>query len=272
MKTALLDGDTFIFSSASKVERVVQWNHWLHTLHADLDEGIAELDGKIKGVQDALEVDRIIVALSDEERFRPEVMPTYKHNRSGSRKPIIYSRLRDYVHEVYETFQRPKLEGDDVLGILATHPHLVPGDKVVVAIDKDLRTIPCTLYNYDHETLEVISEEEADRFFYTQCLTGDVTDGYPGCPGMGPVSAGKILDEGRVLEPREHEFTRGARKGETEIRWEPGEPGTVWEVIVSAYRAQGLSEEVALQNARVARILRASDYDFQNKRVKLWTP
>ena len=32
----------------------------------------------------------------------------------------------------------------------------------------------------------------------------------------------------------------------------------------------GFTEEEALLNARMARILRKSDYDFKNKEVRLW--
>jgi hypothetical protein len=39
-----------------------------------------------------------------------------------------------------------------------------------------------------------ITEAQADRFHMIQTLTGDVTDGYPGCPGIGPVKAEQILN------------------------------------------------------------------------------
>jgi 5'-3' exonuclease len=117
-----------------------------------------------------------------------------------------------------------------------------------------------------------VTPEEADYYHMRQTLTGDVTDGYPGCPGIGPVRADTLLVEGIMLTPSERTIMRGARKGEKEITWTPTTPGTPWEVIVSAYAAAGLSEEVALLNARVARIARASDYDFTNKEIKLWTP
>jgi hypothetical protein len=45
--------------------------------------------------------------------------------------------MRAYCHEAYETFEREGLEGDDILGILATHPTLVRGEKIIVSIDKD---------------------------------------------------------------------------------------------------------------------------------------
>jgi len=45
-----------------------------------------------------------------------------------------------------------------------------------------------------------------------------------------------------------------------------------WEMIVAAYKAKGLGEEVALQNAQVARILQYTDYNFKAKEVILWQP
>jgi hypothetical protein len=46
----------------------------------------------------------------------------------------------------------------------------------------------------------------------------------------------------------------------------------VWRAIVAAYEKAGKDVAYALTMARVARILRASDYDFDNQRPILWTP
>jgi len=253
-RTVLLDGDTVIYSAASGAEQEVQWSEWLWTLHANLDDAIERLETSITRIVEDLEADHLVVALSCEEetRWRPLVMPDYKANRTKSRKPVVYQPLREYVLEKYDTYLRPTLEGDDVLGILATHPRLYPGEKIIAAIDKDMRTIPGLFYDYDKKTLENITLKEADRFFYTQALTGDPTDGYKGCPGIGPKRAAKILDP----------FFKDE---------EPDLEGA-WKAIVEAYEKAGLSEEVALMNARVARICRATDYDYNKKEVILWTP
>src|SRR5690606_35316533 len=124
----------------------------------------------------------------------------YKMNRAGVRKPVTYKPLRAYVHEKYETYERPRLEGDDVLGMIATNPKMYPGEKIVCAIDKDLKTIPCTLYNYEKQELREITRYEADHFWMMQTLMGDRTDGYPGCPGIGPKKAEKILEGLETVE------------------------------------------------------------------------
>lgn len=249
MRTALIDGDTVIFAAASSTEYEVEWEPWLWTLWGNLDEAKETLDRKIEQIQEATEADRVVIALSaDPPRWRERLWPEqYKMNRAGSRKPVTYKPLRAYVHEKYETYERPGLEGDDVLGMIATNPRMYPGEKIVCAIDKDLKTVPCTLYNYDKQTFTEISQYEADYFWMTQTLTGDPTDGYPGCPGIGPKKAEKILNGLGTIEE-------------------------MWEAVVETYEKAGLGEEMALMNARVARICRATDYDYERKEVILWSP
>lgn len=46
----------------------------------------------------------------------------------------------------------------------------------------------------------------------------------------------------------------------------------MWPVVVQAYEKKGLSEEVALVQAQIARICRRDDYDFKRKEVILWKP
>jgi 5'-3' exonuclease len=246
---------------------------------------IEQFDDTVGKIVEELEADKVVVALSDDVNWRKSVMPSYKHNRVAKRKPVIYKAMREYVAETRETYQRPGLEGDDILGILSTHKFLIPGEKIIVSIDKDMNTIPGKLLNDKHaraamtqdggtyaDHIKEVSESQADFYHMMQTLTGDVTDGYPGCPGIGAVRAEELLINGLVLTPSERVIQRGARKGETEIKWTPTTAGTPWEVVVSAYASAGLSEEVALLNARVARIARAADYDFTNKEIKLWQP
>jgi DNA polymerase-1 len=258
-RTVLLDGDVFIYQASAANEYECQWDAWLWTLHADLQAAIAQFNDTVDRIAEELGADRIIVALSDEVNWRKSVMPTYKHNRVAKRKPVIYKAMREYVAETRETFLRPTLEGDDVLGILSTHPHLVKGEKIIVSIDKDMKTVPGLLLNDSRARKQMtelggnygdyvtrVTEEDADKQHMMQTLTGDVTDGYPGCPGVGPVKAEKVLG----ITPAKE----------------------CWPHIVAAYEKAGLSEEVALMNARVARIARSTDYDFQKKEIKLWTP
>jgi len=74
-----------------------------------------------------------------------------------------------------------------------------------------------------------------------QTLMGDSTDNYKGCPKVGLKTAEKILAE-----------------------------NSTWETVVAAFEKAGLSEEDALENARLARILRDGEYNNETGEVKLW--
>ena len=99
---------------------------------------------------------------------------------------------------------KPGLEADDVCGLLSTKPENKK-QCVVVSNDKDLKTIPGMLYRPMSDEMLSVTEQEADKNFLTQCLTGDSTDGYPGVPGIGPKKAEALLggrpDWGAVRKP-----------------------------------------------------------------------
>lgn len=269
---ALMDGDIFAYEAAAGAEEPVNWGDGIWTLHAVEDPAIAKLDDRIQKAAEAVGADRIIVALSDDNwNWRKDVLDTYKGNRAGVRKPLLLKVLKEHLQVEYECFIRPSLEADDVLGILSTWSGL-KGKKVIVTKDKDLLTIPGHHYLLHKEEFREVTVEQADRQHLIQTLTGDVTDGFSGCPGVGQQSAEKVLDELTGWEEYEHTFKSGKRKGETERRWKRVEVGSHWEAVVSQFNRAGLGEEEALRQARVARICRAEDYDFKAKKVKLWTP
>jgi DNA polymerase-1 len=260
--TALIDGDVLAYQAASANEYNTQWDPHQWTRHADMGAATKQLDDSINTLTKKADCDEIIIALSafGGDYFRRKINPDeYKSNRNQP-KPVIYQALRDYMAEVYTTFERPNLEGDDILGIIATHKTLVPGRKVVISIDKDMRSIPCHLLDpkkLDQGVVEIL-EGEANAFFYTQILKGDPIDGYKGCPGIGQVKAKKIL-EPFVREDPKHEFFLFDIK-------------MAWLAVLEAFKKKGLGREVALMNARMARILRAEDYDVRTRQIKLWEP
>jgi DNA polymerase-1 len=268
-----MDGDIFAYEVAAGAEGPVNWGdgHW--TVHAEEGPAETKLLDRVDRLAEKAGADRIIIALSDADNWRKVILPSYKSNRSGVRKPILLKHLKALLEDSYETFIRPSLEADDVLGILSTWPEL-KGKKVIVTKDKDLLTIPgfhLKSNDADAGVFEV-SEEEADKWHLIQSLAGDVTDGYTGCPGVGVDTARKIVEEPFGWEQYEHTFKSGKRKGVTELRWCKREADSRWDAITSHFYKAGLGKDEALLQARVARICRASDYDFKNKSVKLWNP
>lgn len=245
-RTLLIDADSIGYHFAFRHSASFDWGDVVSEV-MDKEAAIDGLKSYIDELKSCLRASSVIVALTDYDRpcFRKAIFKDYKKNRHT--KPKLLHVLRQYMRDNYACYIRPGLEADDVVGILATHPSLVRGEKIVVSIDKDLRGVPCTLYNPDKDTKpRQIGRDEADLFFFTQVLTGDPVDTYPGCPGVGVVKAARILDD---VEPEKR-----------------------WEAVVAAYKERELTKKDALVQARVARILRAEDYDFQKKKPKPWNP
>jgi DNA polymerase-1 len=259
----LIDGDVLAYAGASHAEKAFEWEPGEWTTHASMEDAQANITDKLEQYQRNLGDALIKIAMTDSVNFRKEVLPTYKANRANVRKPLILSQVRQWMFDVLQAVKVPTLEGDDVMGIWATHTGL-KGEKIIVSIDKDMQSIPGLVYRpgKDKEPRE-ISQAEADRWHLLQTMAGDATDGYSGCPGTGMVGAEKVIDNPTRLIKTE------TKKG---IAWKEGDPCDVWQAILDRYAKAGLGPDEALRQARVARILRASDYDSKQKKVILWNP
>jgi DNA polymerase-1 len=241
--TFLVDADMLLYSACAGCEDCVDWGNDLTTIETDLGAAKKKFLGYLKKyTADALLLlhykgkYEYIMCISDAENFRKVILPTYKSGRT-KRKPCGYKFLREWVEETYKVVKQPMLEADDCLGILITSMK----DVVIISGDKDMRTLPGRFYNFSKEELYDTDIATANWHWLYQTLIGDSTDGYTGLPGCGPKSAEKILNA-----------------------------ECSWEAVVAAYETKGLTEEDALLQARVARILRTEDYD--GKVIKLWSP
>ena len=259
-RTVIIDGDVVVYKVAEAVAESYEVTTeedddfiYRNIGWADKEKAKETVEKMIDDICKSCKAQELVICLSDMKgNFRKQINPNYKGNRK-SIKPILYEFLRKYLGTTgYKIFERPNLEADDVIGILATSTKIIKGDKVVWSLDKDFKTIPCKFHRAGvngKDTSSVISEAEADWWFMYQTLIGDKVDGYEGCKGIGDKTARKILGE----------------IGENPIY-------VMWQSVVDAYKSKGYTEEDALRNARMARILRAEDYDFKNKEVKLWKP
>lgn len=258
MRTLLLDSDILAYEFAAKSERKYEWDEGEITRVADPIEEVCEkVSARVWRLKRELKADDVIVCLSDPVlNFRKVILPSYKANRVSVIKPEHLFPVKDFLATEFRSFIRPTLEADDIMGILATHPTLVPGEKVIVSEDKDMGQIPGLWFNPRKAKLRRVTAEEGELLHMTQALTGDSVDNYKGCPGIGAVRAEAILDQ--WYGPEADEVYKA------ECAWRFG--------IVPAYKAKGLTEEDALVQARVAKILQFTDYDFKRKEPKLWNP
>ena len=232
---------------------------YIASLKPTAEEVIENIERAVQFYRDRCDSSDILMCLSDAENFRKIlVSDTYKANRGP--KPENYGVAMAHIEANYRIARFPMLEADDVMGVLATS---APGDCIIVSIDKDMKQIPGRLFNPNkwQDGIVEISQHDADLFFHTQVITGDSTDGYPGIPGAGPKKAEKLLGLSGEHAPVE-----------------------LWRLVETAFieyfapkhippeNACEFAKAFALTQARLARILRAEDYDWVTEELKLWTP
>lgn len=284
-RTLIVDGDIYAYQGAAGAEEATNWGEdnddgcrW--TVTADEKVARRYVDTALEELMDTIGGTKMVVTLSDSANWRKDILPTYKSNRATTRKPVILPQVRQYVREKYAAFHRPKLEGDDLLGILSGLHELNPGEKVMVTLDKDMSTIPGLHYRPHKAVLGIfeVTPYEADMFHLRQGLAGDPTDGYTGCPGWGMKTAEEYLEEPYTLRQETFTVQRGPNAGVPKTRWvkdyvtEVHNISDLWAPLMSLFAREGVTEADALIQFQVARILRTSDYDFLKKSPILWTP
>ena len=236
----LIDSDFLAYKAAQACEIGIDFGEDVIIAQSQFSEVLRVFHNELNKVTKAMMDDDFILYFSSTENFRKKIYPDYKGHRM-KRKPLGYKRLVNYCRENHNFKLIEGLEADDTIGIEATR-HSDPSN-IIVSPDKDLKQIPSVLWNLTDDVIE-ITKEEGDRWHLVQSLSGDPTDGYSGCPGIGVKRATELLD-----------------KNENQ-----------WEAVCKAYRDRGLSDDDALLNARLAKILRNEDYDHDRNQPILWTP
>lgn len=185
-------------------------------------------------------------SVKDGNTFRKHLYPEYKAHRRGG-KPEAYQAAVDILEENFKTVRIDGCEADDVLGIVATSGRVT--QPVIITIDKDLQQIPGLIFNpVKDRRPRKLTLAQCEFFWMYQTLIGDSSDGYKGCPGVGPVKAKERL----------------SLCG--------GDLGAMWNAAVELFEEKGLTEEDALLQSRLAKILTSADYDINTKRIHLWAP
>jgi len=243
--TLLIDADWLIYNSCCACEEDTRWTEHEHTLHSDERDIMNLIDNRIDVYKNiAGENHDIIMCFTSYPTFRHEIFPEYKIHRIGRRKPLALRSVINNCKKIYDCVSYPNLEGDDVLGLLATNGQYK--NPIIVSVDKDMRTIPCKLIAA--EEVEHITEKKANRHWFEMSIAGDSTDGIVGVKGTGMVTATKLLAD------------------------TPDTIDALWSKVAETYTKKGYTLADAILNARLTRILREGDYDYNTGEVKLWQP
>jgi DNA polymerase I len=242
--TLLIDADVLAFEASVIAEESIEWKDEMWTVHADMALAKARVINRVEEFKDMMKTDSVTMCLTDRANFRRVLNPEYKANRSKSRLPIILRQVKQWIIEELDGQMWANLEADDIISILATDKEM-DEETIIISIDKDFKSVPGIFYDYNKGEYHQPSEEEADNYHLVQTIAGDHTDGYSGVPGIGVTRAERLLQS----------------------------DGYTWETVVKSYEKAGLTEQDALTNAWMARLLRADNYSFRTNTIKkLWTP
>ena len=235
--TLLIDADYIVYKACAAVEEDYDFGNDVIFVVSSFKEAMHLVNRDLNNIANNLGCfDDSILFFSSARNFRKDISPDYKGHRQR-KKPCGYRRVIEALKEDFHVVTEDGLEADDLLGIYATRE----SGHVICSPDKDLKQIPGDLYDMKNEVV-TITPEEGREWFYIQTMAGDMTDGYSGIPGIGVKRAATILEKN----------------------------GCTWDTVLDAFLDKGMSEEDALTNARLARILTHDLYE--SGRITYWTP
>ena len=233
----LIDCDYIVYKCCAATETEIDFGEDLIVVTSNFSEAYKNVKREIQKVQDEFMCNDVILFFTSPNNFRKKILPEYKGHRQR-KKPCGFKRVINNLKLEYKVVIKDGLEADDALGIYATK---YPGN-VLVSPDKDMKQIPGELYDFKDRS--TVTPEEGAKWHLIQTMAGDNTDGYAGVPGIGVKKAEKIFEE----------------------------KGYTWKAVVETFEEKDMTEEDALCNARLARILTAEDYNFDTNEPILWTP
>ena len=234
----LIDADYIVYKSCAAAETEVDFGDDVILVTSNFSDALSATYRELTKIRDQFgSFTPLILFFSDTKNFRKKILESYKGHRNR-KKPCGYKRIINKLKTEFEVIIMPELEADDAMGIYATQN---PGN-IIVSPDKDMRQIPGELYNLDEKF--TVTKESGAAWHLIQCLSGDQTDGYGGVPGIG------------------------VKRAETLFNKE----GYSWKTVIKAFKDKGLTEDDAILNARLAKILTIDDYDTEKQEVILWTP
>lgn len=174
MTKALIDGDILVYSVGFANENETE------------DAALVAMDSKLDEITFNCGASESVIYLSGSNNFRKKLFPGYKAHRKQP-KPKHFQALRNYLIKVEQAEVAEGQEADDLLGINQTQ------DTIICSLDKDLNQISGWHFNWRKQEAYEVSQADADRFMWSQLLTGDATDNIQGIYGLGPAKAAKLL-------------------------------------------------------------------------------
>ncbi len=185
-----------------------------------------------------------IIDAYNAEAIESDNHPGYKANRRGMTLPEGIPELFDYVATLQEAVFVDHAEADDYVYRAKVNNM---GGVLIACLDKDIYSGTPSgdlgHYNYNKEEWIYTTKEEANLFYYRQCLAGDSSDGIKGIHRYGPKTAEKDFPE-----------------------WTNHKD--IWKRVLSKFEEKGYTEEYAILMYRLVFLGQLDN----NYNLTLWSP
>jgi DNA polymerase I len=162
----------------------------------------------------------VCVAFDEKEKtFRHEALPSYQAQRPPTAEDLTgqFEKARIFLEAAkIPVYSQPGYEADDVIGTIATHADksddasqftneiiIVTGDRDILQLVDDKQNIKLYMPITGLSNAKLYGEAETKERLGVmpnlvddyKALVGDASDNYFGVPGIGPVTAIKLLEE-----------------------------------------------------------------------------
>lgn len=153
---------------------------------------------------------RVIIALDDKTYWRKDIYPDYKCSRKKNRADShidfdeFFPVLEQFIIDLEQIFPNmyfikvPTCEADDIIAIL-TKEKWKKYNVICLSNDSDLHQLLKYKHyqQYNPLKMQFVNSLNFKRELQIKILSGDRSDDIPNIlPKIGPVTAGKMLDEG----------------------------------------------------------------------------
>ena len=183
MTLLIVDGDPLCFRAAYNKRSA--------------EEAYDSFEEKLEDLQHSVFCDDTQIAVFGANNFRIDFYNDYKNTPSRKKSKAnnpYYFELREMLLEEGRVVPATGMEADDLVRIWAEEARAEEKQFVVASVDKDLQCIAGHHYLIHRDELIYVDEDQADKHYWTQILTGDAVDNIRGLKGIGPKKAEKILE------------------------------------------------------------------------------
>lgn len=185
MTLAIVDGDPFLYAACWNINNLSDAKEKLNLI---FDEALQTVFAK-----------DYVMAIGGPNNFRDTFYPLYKksitRSKSRSNKPEWFYELKEYLSKKEGAVVTNGFEADDQVRIWSVEMTTAAKPFIVISIDKDLDCISGQHFNPKKNLVYNITEEEAEKLYWTQMLVGDQIDNIPGVRGYGPIKTKQLFNK-----------------------------------------------------------------------------